>query len=408
MKYDLVLTGGTVMDPAQIIHARLDLAVTKGKIAKLAPSISSSEAVKVVDVTGKIVTPGLIDLHTHVFHTGHNVNHPDNAGVYAGITTVVDAGGPGTGDFQDFCDWVLPRAKTSVYPFINIYSDSHLNEMDPSKWTADIEGSIPIAKENPDLVKGVKVTFSPRMVTIWGRRFLEDAKQVAREAGVPILMHIGDTGPKTMAPTPPEMTKWGLSMMDPGDIITHMFTPLNGGALDSDGKVWPELKEAKERGVILDPGYGSFNFSWEVVDAVLSQGITPDTISSDLEIQPGFGFGIHQQVGHRGLIEFASYFLAMGFSLDDVIRMTTTTPAKAIGIEDSAGSLAVSREADISILEVSDSEYELADVLGNKRIGSKAIAPVFTVKGGEVLELGEPPYPWGWTPPAVEPLPSSA
>ena len=395
--FDLLIEGGTVVDPSQGIHERLDVAVAAGRIAKAAPSIERAEAARVIDASGKIVAPGLIDIHTHVFNSGHNEKHPDIAGVQAGVTTIVDAGGAGPGNFDEFQEAVLRQARTTVYLFLSVFHDRALAyTAPPDTWDMDPEGVARIAAEHPDLMIGVKVILSPRMVEAHGLRHLEASTKAARDAGVKLMLHIGDIGPKGQTPTPAEVTSRALAMLELGDIVTHIFTPLTGGALDQDGKVLSALVEAQQRGVVMDPSYGDFNFGWERADAVLSQGLRPDVIGTDLEIQPSFGM---RTALTRGLLEYTAYFLALGFSLDEVVRMTTVNAAKALGIEERAGSLAVGRDADLSVLELVEGRWSLEDVAGQTRTGARALVPFVTVKGGDVVEPGSAPHEWGWTPP---------
>ena len=397
--FDLLVRGGTVVDPSQGMHERLDVALSAGRIAKTSPSIDRAEAARVIDATGKIVAPGLIDIHTHVFNSGHNEKHPDTAGVHAGVTTIVDAGGAGPGNFEEFHDAVLRQARTTVYLFLSVFHDRALAYTAPrATWDMDPEGIARIAVEHPDLLKGVKVILSPRMVEAHGLRHFEVSRQAARDAGLKVMLHIGDIGPKSQTPTPSQLTGEALAMLEPGDIVTHIFTPLTGGALDERGNVLTALIEAQQRGVVMDPSYGDFNFGWERADAVLSQGLRPDVIGTDVEIQPSFGMRTPLT---RGLLEYAAYFLALGFSLDEGVRMTTVNAAKAIGIDDRAGSLAVGQDADISVLELVEGRWALADVEGQSRTGAQALIPVVTIKGGAVVEPGEPPHAWGWTPPSV-------
>lgn len=397
--YDLLLKGGTVIDPSQGLNEELDVAISGNRISHTAPSIREQEAVKVVDVAGKIVAPGLIDIHTHIYHPGRNWNHPDVAGVRAGVTTIADAGGPGSADFEDFCDYVLTKAETKVYSFLSIFRERSLGAP-PQESEMDVDGVIRIARDNPEIVKGVKVIVAPRTVQSLGLKHVEASKRAAREAGIRIMMHIGDIGPKRQTPTPPEVVAQALAMLDPGDAVTHVFTPLTGAALDENDQLLSELREAQERGVFIDTSYGDFNFGWERADTVLAQGLKPDTIATDIEIHAGDGM---RKLSERGLLEYTAFFLKMGFSLEDVIRMTTVTPARYLGIEDRAGSLAVGREADVSVLELVEGRWQLTDATGESRVGSQALVPVVTLKSGRIIEPGEAPHSWGWTPPtAVE------
>ena len=397
--YDLLLKGGRVIDASRGIDEPMDVAVEGGRIARMARGIPPSEAQEVLDVSGKIVAPGLVDVHTHVYHPGRNWNHPDVAGVRSGVTTIADAGGPGSADFEDFCQYVLPKAQTTVYSFLSVFRERSLGAP-PSEDQMDVDGVVEIARNNPDLVKGVKVIVASRTVQSLGLKHVEASKRAAREGGVRLMMHIGDIGPKSQTPTPSDVTAEALAMLDPGDLVTHVFTPLTGAALDEDGRLLSALVDAQDRGVFIDTSYGDFNFGWDRADTVLAQGLRPDTIATDIEIHAGDGM---RKLSERGLLEYASYFLAMGFSVEDVVRMTTATPAAYLGIQDRAGSLQEGRTADISVLDVVKGRWLLADATGKSRVGTEALVPVVTVKGGQAIYPSEPPHSWGWTPPvAVE------
>ena len=395
--YDLLLKGGRVIDASRGIDESMDVAIEGGRIARMAQAIPPSESREVLDVSGKIVAPGLVDVHTHVYHPGRNWNHPDVAGVRSGVTTIADAGGPGSADFEDFCEYILPKAQTTVYSFLSVFRERSLGAP-PSEEQMDVDGVVEIARNNPDLVKGVKVIVAPRTVQNLGLKHVEASKRAAREGGVRLMMHIGDIGPRGQTPTPSDVTAEALAMLDPGDLVTHVFTPLTGAALDEDGRLLSALVDAQDRGVFIDTSYGDFNFGWDRADTVLAQGLRPDTIATDIEIHAGDGM---RKLSERGLLEYASYFLAMGFSVGDVVRMTTSTPAAYLGIQDRAGSLREGRTADISVLDVVKGQWLLADATGKSRIGTEALVPVVTIKGGRAIYPGEPPHAWGWTPPAA-------
>ena len=308
-------------------------------------------------------------------------------------------GRPGSADFEDFCDYVLPKAQTTVYSFLSVFRERSLGAP-PSEDQMDVDGVVEIARNNPDLVKGVKVIVASRTVQSLGLKHVEASKRAAREGGVRLMMHIGDIGPKSQTPTPSDVTAEALAMLDAGDLVTHVFTPLTGAALDEDGQLLSALVDAQDRGVFIDTSYGDFNFGWDRADTVLAQGLRPDTIATDIEIHAGDGM---RKLSERGLLEYASYFLAMGFSVEDVVRMTTSTPAAYLGIQDRAGSLQEGRTADISVLDVVKGRWLLADATGKSRVGTEALVPVVTIKGGQAIYPSEPPHSWGWTPPvAVE------
>jgi len=396
--YDLVLKGGTVLDPSQGLNEKMDVAVTGDRISLVAPLISRTEGARVVEALGKYVTPGLIDIHAHVYDAGRSVNHPDTAGVRSGVTTVVDAGSAGPANFQDFCDFVMPQAKTRVYCLLNIFRD-RTNPLDTKESDIDVDEVVRVAQEHPDIVKGVKVLVYTRMVHLMGLKHLEAAKDAARQVGLPVMMHMGDIGPKDQPPTPTEVIGRALSILDAGDIVTHLFTPLTGAALDPEGGLLPEIRDAQDRGVLFDTSYGDFNFGWERAERVLAQGIIPDMIGTDIEVHPGAGY---RTVSTRGLMEYASFFLELGFSLEDIVRMSTLSPSKAIDIEDRSGSLAVGREADLSVFEVVEGQWDLSDATGVSRTGTRALVPILTVREGQIIEPGEAPHSWGWGPPPAE------
>ncbi|MQF69065.1 amidohydrolase family protein [SAR202 cluster bacterium AD-804-J14_MRT_500m] len=394
--YDVILKGGTVVDCAQDWNRKMDIAITGDKISKVASNIPSEQAPKVLDVTGKVVAPGLIDVHAHMYLPKKNPAHPDSAGVWGGVTTVADAGSSGPSNFAEFSDVVLDHAQTKVYSFLSIFHDRSVPATDLSH--IDKHGVLRVAEENPEIVKGVKCLVTPRLLEALGLNHVKAATEVARDAGLKVMLHIGDIGPKNQTPTSPEIVRKALSMLSAGDIVTHIFTPLTGAALDWDGNILPELKEAQDRGIVLDPSYGDFNFGWERAADVMAQGVVPDTIGTDIDIQPGYGIRNHMM---RGLLEYSAFFLELGFSVEDVIRMTTINAAKALGIEYSSGSLAEGREADVSVIEVIDGEWELKDATGEIRVGKKSLVPFLTVKSGKIVDSGEAPHPWGWGPPAI-------
>ena len=397
--YELLQKGAKVIDPSQGINQNMDVSISGGKIGRVAPEIDSKEAAEVIDVRGKLVTPGLIDIHTHVYLAGHNPAHPDGAGVWGGVTTLADAGSPGPANFQELCDVVLSRAQTTVYSFLSVFHDRS-NPAANDESDIDVAGVIRTARQNPERVKGVKCLVHPLTVQALGLKHVEAAKAAAREAGIRLMMHIGDIGPKSLPPTPPEVVSRALSMLDPGDIVTHIFTPLTGAAVDPGGNVLPALRDAQERGVTLDPSYGDLNFGWARAEAVMSQGIFPDTSGTDIDIQPDFGMRKNLM---RGLLEYSAFFLQLAFTLEEVVRMTTINAARALGIDETAGSLAEGREADVAIVELLEGSYQLTDATGESRTGSQALVPFLTIKGGKVVEGGESPHAWDWGPPPLQP-----
>ncbi|HZO38026.1 MAG TPA: amidohydrolase/deacetylase family metallohydrolase [Methylomirabilota bacterium] len=390
--FDLLLKGGSVLDPAQDLRGALDVAVQDGKIASVAANIPASEAKRVIHVPGKTVTPGLIDLHTHVFDgVAANGVHPDIAGVHAGVTTVVDAGSSGCATFSAFPRHILPKCETEVIPLLHICQTGLATNPDIiAESSIDFDGTLKVARENKGLIKGIKARMVSPALEIFGMEMPRLAKRAARESGVPLMVHIGDTTKRY----DPNVVRELLPLLEPGDIVTHLFTANPGGVLDTNGKLVPEAKELAARGVWLDTAHGRMNFGFNVGRRVLDQGLTPHCISTDLTI-PGRANTVHS------MVEIMARFLGMGFTLEQVIAMSTANPARAIGEAHRLGSLAVGRQADISVLEVRDGRWVVYDTLRDSMKIDKTVVPVLTVKRGRVFEPEWGPHPWGWEPERV-------
>ena len=387
--YDLLIKGGTVVDPSQNINGPNDVAVEDGKIALVAPDIPASEAARVVEVKGKLVTPGLIDLHTHIYD-GVNGNgvEADLGGVRAGVTTMVDAGSSGCDTYGGFPRHIIPNNATEIIPFLHICRTGLATTPDIfSPASIDLDRTIQVVEDNRDTIHGIKARMVSPALEIMGMEMPRMAKRAAVEAGVKLMVHIGDTEKRYDEKVIHQL----LPILEEGDIVTHLFTANPGGVIDSEGKLVPEAKEAQERGVWLDTAHGRMNFSFDVGQRVLDQGLMPHCISTDLTL-PGRQLTVHS------MTEMMTRFLAMEFTLEQVVEMCTINPAKALGQEDRIGSLAVGHQADISVLDMTEGDWVVYDVVGGTRKTDKAVVPVLTVKRGEVYEAGWGPRPWGWEP----------
>jgi dihydroorotase len=386
---DLLLKGGELLDPSQNLRGRLDIAVQDGVIAQLAPNIRPSPGARVVDVSGKLVVPGLIDLHCHIYEgvnqTGVN---PDLAGVYSGVTTLVDAGSAGCYTFGGFPKYVVPRAKSRIICMLHISRTGLSYQPDLSRREdIDLDETARVIEANRPMIQGVKIRAVGPAVQVMGVEMVQLAKRAATESGVLLMVHIGDR----FAGDGPTITQQLLPLLEPGDIITHLFSGNPGRILDDKGEVLPELMEAQDRGVFFDTAHGRQNFSFDVARRALEQGVVPRSISTDLTV-PGRLHTVHS------MTEMLSRFLALGFSLEDVIRMATVNPADALDMADVLGSLAVGRAADISVLGQETGDWVFHDTEGETIRGDKALVPVVTVKGGEVFSADWGPRPWGWLP----------
>lgn len=402
--YDLLIKQGRVLDPGQGIDEVTDIGITGGRIAAVQPDLPADEAKRVLEIRGehRYVVPGLIDIHTHVAHgattlgVGMECCDPDAAGVRSGVTTVVDCGSVGVANIGVFPVHILPRAQTRVICYVNAGSYAHtmpnpadvnsLDEVSP----AAIERCV---ERNPGLVSGVKLRLVGPIVEERGEELVTLTKSIARRHGLPLMVHIGDSHAAERAH--PEhvaaLTRAVLRALEPSDILTHLCTPHVGGVLDEARRPLPELNEARANGVVLDPALGMGNFGYQVAREQAELGLLPDTISSDLT---ALGKTFHS------LVECMAKFMAVGYSLQDVVRMTTVNAARAIGREDELGAIAAGREADITILDVVPGRFTFVDTTRNAFSGEYGIAPVHTIRAGELYAPDWGTHPWGWLPAA--------
>lgn len=371
VQYDLIVSGGTVVDPSQSLHARRDVAVKDGKIAAIG-QLDAASAASRLDASGKIVTPGIVDIHVHVYEgVSHYGVDADEHCLLKGVTTVLDAGSSGCQTFPGFREYVINVARTRVFALLNIASQGMISdivgELEDLRWARPDE-TLQVLERNHDVVLGVKVRLERRMAGSNAIAALRMAREVADAADVPVMVHIGGTvNPLTDF----------LPLLRAGDVITHCFHAKTYGVLDEDGVVVPEVRAAVERGVLLDIGHGRGSFSFNVCERALAQGLLPGTISSD----------VHAHNIHGPVFDMAttmSKFLHLGLSLDDVIRMSTHAPARAMGMPDGIGTLQVGAPADISIFELRTGTFDFVDAEGEHRIGEQRLVPHAIVRDGRV------------------------
>lgn len=388
-QYDLLLRGGEVVDPSSGVRGTMDIAIVAGRIVGVQPDLDAGSAARVLDVTGSLVTPGLIDLHTHVYPEAMpGAIDADLAGVKAGVTTVVDAGSSGPHTFEGFKNHVIPKATTRIVPFLNI-ARSGLAFRPEIRAEQDIaaRAAVQVIEESGDLIRGIKVRAIGPAVAVMGLELFLSAKRVADECDLPIMVHIGETE----VPGTPTLTRALLPLLDSNDILTHAFTPHEGGILEPDGSLLPEAKDAFERGVIFDVAHGVRNFSFETARRLLDHGIVPHCISTDMALRP-------RQGSCKSLLETMSKFLALGVPLEAVIRMTTTNPSTLLGDSAGTGALEVGSEANISVLELVEGAWDFEDSLGAHFRGTTALKPVITIRNGTPISPDWGPHPWGWLP----------
>jgi dihydroorotase len=365
--YDLLLKGGHVIDPANEIDGVMDVAVTGNKIARVAGAIPPAQARKTVDLSGLFVVPGLIDLHGHTYGPGVSL-FPDDTALVTGTTTLLDCGGPGWKNFEDYKEKIVDRAKTRVLTFINIvgggmHDEDNVDDMDPQKTAAKI-------LQYPKLIVGIKNAHFGGMGWVSVRRAVE----AGRLSNTPVILdnHIltkydRDTRTKL------------LDILRPGDMHTHFYNDRQVEVVDRfSKKVQPYMREARRRGVLFDMGHGAGSFLWPVASKAMEQGFPPDTISTDLHGQSIF-------TTESDMPNCISKLMNLGMGLEDAITRSTVNPAKAISRFPELGTLGDGKAADIAVLKYEEGIFALKDAWQKKLLGTKRIRCVLTVRDGEVV-----------------------
>jgi dihydroorotase len=395
--YDLVITGGRVIDPANNVDANLDIAVSNGKIAAVEANIDKTSTKRVVDANGLVVTPGLIDLHTHAaggirkpINDDFMVD-PDTAGVNAGVTTILDAGSIGALNSGGLVNYLAPNSKTRLLALLNIGKMGVAN-LPEVKSSSDIDhaSSVQVIRSAPSIIKGVKARMVSPGITALGNDMPKAAKAITDEAGGFVMVHVGDIAGQD--PIAADLTPSLLTdILTKGDVVTHTLSGAVG-ALLADGSLISQVQEARENGVYFDVGVGGGNFTFASAQAVIDQGFMPDTISSDITAMGIYAGPVFS------LTECMGKVMTLGISFEDAIRMTTSKPAEILGIADDLGSLSVGTTADISIVDLVDGDFSFTESSGTTKAGSQAIKPVMAIKDGVPQPLDHGPRPWGWLP----------
>jgi dihydroorotase len=386
--YDLLLKGGRVIDAANQIDQVTDVALTAGKIAAVRSDIHETEAAKVVDARGLIVTPGLIDIHVHIGHGGAPLDWfapqarshlaplgiPADSMLTSGVTTVVDAGSAGADTFLQEKQEVIDTSKIRVLAFLNIVANGMNGDLEQSVDQMDPQLCADTIKKNAGIIVGVKTahywTAKPWDAehTPWAA--VDAAEECGRKAGMPVMFDFW--------PRPPERSydELILRKMRPGDIHTHVFAQQFPIILP-DGKLNPIMSEARERGVIFDVGHGAGSFWFRNAVPALQQGFLPDSISTDLHEHSMLNSAI-------SMTNVMSKFLAMGMPLEDVIRRSTLNPAREIHHPE-LGTLSVGSEADVAVFQVLQGRFSYSDN-GNARLdGNVKLEPLMTIRAGRIL-----------------------
>ncbi|MCA1474981.1 amidohydrolase family protein [Bradyrhizobium sp. NBAIM08] len=385
-KYDLVIRGGEVLDPSQSLHARRDVGIRWGTIEAVQETIPAERALKNIDAAGKLVMPGLIDLHCHVYPYGSAIGIPaDELVQFQGTTTVVSAGDAGVNNLAALRRFIVAQTRARMYAFVHIANNglsafpvAELHNID----TAQTEACAMALAENSDFLLGVKVRMSENVIFKHGLEPLKRGIQACEMCGWPakMMVHIGGVESK-------ELMSQILDLMRPGDVLTHAYSGAPNMSsvftnIVQDGKLLPAALAAKQRGVMFDVGHGGGSFDFTVAEVAIPGGCAPDTISSDIHVFSGNSPGI------PFLPNVMSKFMTLGFTLEQVVAMATTAPAKIISRAPKIGTLQVGAPADVAIMELVEGPVSFVDTRNNRREGKAHLKPIQTVING--VPFGRP------------------
>jgi dihydroorotase len=375
--YDILIRGGTVIDPSQDISRTRDVAIRDGRIAALLDPGAPGDARHSVDATGCLVTPGLIDLHVHVYtHVPLGLD-ADQLCLSGGVTTMLDTGSAGSNNFDAFRRSCIDTAQCQVLGLVNLSRAglvaSELGELMDRRY-ADPEGVVRTIERNRGIAVGVKIRAGAHIIGTGkdGWANLHDAVRAARESKTWLMVHIGEC-PMSI----PEL----VNEMAPGDVLTHCFKAGSTRITDDQARLHEGVRAARERGVEFDVGHGYGSFSWQVVEAALEQGFEPTTISTDLH-----EMNLHGPVFDMGTT--MSKFLMLGVPIERVVAMSTTNPARTLGLQDEIGTLRVGTVADVTVLEQLDGRFLFTDSYGKQRTGRKLLVAAATILRGKLLPGG--------------------
>jgi dihydroorotase len=375
-RYELVVKGGRLIDPSQGISEPSDIAVSGSKVARIAADIPASEGLYVLDAGGKVVTPGLIDVHVHVYDGVAPLGIPaDPTCIAKGATTVIDAGSAGANTFPGLRKYVINVVDTRVVALLNISVVGQSSLAEDNLWGelldlryANTKLAIKTIEQNRDVIVGVKVRLTRNIAGDHDLEALARAREAADAVKLPLMVHIGGS----YSPL-----RDILAMLKKGDVVTHSFRAGDGGILDDRGRILPEVHKAVANGVNLDIGHGAGSFSFDTAEKALEQDLLPGTISSD----------VHQFNVNGPVFDLAttlSKFLHLGLTLEQVIERVTTKPSQLFGRLNGLGTLKEGAEADIAVFTMDEGDFTFVDALGEKRVGGRKLRPVATVKAGKI------------------------
>lgn len=414
--YDLILQGGHVICPASGIDGVMDVAIAGGKIAQVAKSVIPSSAKQVIDVRGKLVLPGMIDTHAHVYRyvTGRFGLDADMVGVQSGVTTLIDQGGASCMTFPGFRHYVAEAAASRCLAFISAYLvgglEGHYYPQLYSPDGVDVNATVTAAKANRDLVKGVKAHAEIGGFARWGHAVMAMGAQIGRDANLPVYVHFGQ-----LWSLPPEgangvdadtIFEQTVKLLRPGDVLAHPFTRHPGGFVNKDGKVHPIVRAAMDMGLKIDVGHGS-HFSYKMARIALDAGVVPDTLGADMHgyntfVPPPPGTPSehpdaenHPFAGQArfSLTQAMSSMLALGLTLQQVVPMVTSNAAAMAGMPNEIGALKPGMEADVSVLNDVRGRFKLQDNERTEVIAERLLEPAFCLRAGRRFDATAPILP---------------
>jgi dihydroorotase len=382
-RFDLLLAGGHVIDPRHGIDALCDVGLRAGRVVAVAPNLPRAAAAQVRDLRGVLVVPGLIDLHTHIYHkaTSYGVD-PDAVALRSVATTLVDAGSAGAGNFAGLRDFVIAGARTRLLAYLNIsfpgifaFDRGLMVGEAANRDLLSVERCRDVAQQNPETIVGIKVRLGGMVSGDVGLEALNRAILAAEPLGLPVMTHIGRP--------PPGYTEI-LDRLRPGDVLTHCFRPAPNAPVDGAGRVLASLRAARSRGVLFDIAHGMGAFGFESAEAALADGFAPDIISSDVHTLSVNGPAYD-------LLHTMSKLLNCGIAVADVIRMATDAPARALRRSE-LGHLGVGAPADVSLLRIAEVPLSFVDAVGVRRDGVRLLRPVALLRAGQWYDPA--PRPW--------------
>ena len=391
-RFETIVAGGQVVDPGAGIVGRYDIGIAGGRVASIEPRLDPALAGRVVDARDQIVTPGLVDLHTHVYWgvTYWGIE-ADPVAARSGVTTWIDVGSAGSYSFPGFRRYVIEPSRARIYAFLNL----SVIGLIARTWEfanldyCDVALAAKIVDANRDVILGIKARIDQQTTRGVGIRPLQLARELADRVELPLMVHISSG--------PPPIDEIA-ALLRPGDILTHCFTGGTHRIVTPDGRVRAEVKALRDRGLILDIGHGTGSFSYDVTERLLGQGIAPDVISSD----------IHQLSVQGPMFDLPttlSKFLNLGLSLNDVIERATARPAAAVR-RPGLGTLRPGSQADLALFRLEEGEYAFYDVAMERRSGTRRLVSTLTLMAGEPLPrvAERDPHVWAVLPEHQQPI----